>query len=77
MQLVAASGKTGNSQALTYNVPYDALAKPAQGPANPFKPAGVGNGLKRKNVPTGYAEETSISDATFTAQHRTDRKSVV
>ncbi|KAL1990528.1 hypothetical protein VTN49DRAFT_6367 [Thermomyces lanuginosus] len=71
LQLVAASGKTGNSQALTYNVPYDALAKPAQGPANPFKPAGVGNGLKRKNVPTGYAEETSISDATFTAQHRT------
>jgi pre-mRNA-processing factor 17 len=38
---------------------------------NPFKPNGVGNGLKRKNVPTGHAEEAAISEATFTAQHHT------
>ncbi|KAL2216692.1 putative mRNA splicing factor [Thermoascus aurantiacus ATCC 26904] len=60
-----------SANALTYNATYDDLFRPAQGPANPFRPAGVGNGLKRKNVPTGYAEETAISDATFTAQHRT------
>ena len=56
--------------ALTYNVTYDNLARPAQGPAHPFKSAN-GNSLKRKNVLTGTAEETNISDATFNAQHRT------
>ena len=55
---------------LTYNVPYADLSRPTQGPANPFK-IPEGNGLKRKNVLTGYAEEAAISDATFTAQHRT------
>jgi pre-mRNA-processing factor 17 len=73
MQLLV-SGTTGNktSTALTYNATYDELSRPAHGPANPFKPAdGIGNGLKRKNVPTGYAEAMTISDATFTAQHRT------
>lgn len=58
------------SNALTYNVTYDNLARPNQGPSNPFK-ASNGNALKRKNVPTGFAEETSISDTTFNAQHRT------
>ena len=58
------------SNALTYNVTYDNLARPNQGPSNPFK-ASNGNALKRKNVPTGHAEETSISDTTFNAQHRT------
>ena len=55
---------------LTYNVRYEDLSKPAQGPPNPFKTA-EGNALKRKNVLTGYAEEAAISDATFTNQHRT------
>ena len=55
---------------LTYNVPYADLARPHQGPTNPFKTT-EGNALKRKNVLTGYAEETAISDATFTNQHRT------
>lgn len=55
---------------LSYNVPYAALSKPAQGPANPFK-SSEGNALKRKNVLTGYAEEAVLSDATFTTQHRT------
>lgn len=55
---------------LTYNIPYADLARPAQGPANPFKTT-EGNALKRKNVITGYAEEAAISDATFTNQHRT------
>lgn len=53
---------------LTYNVPYNDLARPAAGPTNPFRPS---NTLKRKNVLTGNAEETAMSDATFTAQHRT------
>ena len=56
--------------ALTYNVRYDDLSRPSQGPANPFKDAEP-PGIKRKNVLTGYAEETAISDATFKAQHRT------
>ncbi|KAL8999171.1 MAG: hypothetical protein Q9169_001950 [Polycauliona sp. 2 TL-2023] len=54
--------------ALTYNVPSADLARPSQGPANPYT---SGNHLKRKNALTGNAEETSISDATFTTQHRT------
>ncbi|GKZ34226.1 hypothetical protein AbraIFM66950_004411 [Aspergillus brasiliensis] len=60
-----------SSTALTYNATYDDLSRPSQGPVNPFKPAGPANGLKRKNVPTGYAEEAAISEATFAAQHRT------
>ena len=56
--------------ALTYNVPYADLSRPSQGPTNPFKTT-EGNALKRKNVLTGHAEETAISDATFTNQHRT------
>ncbi|MCJ1337018.1 hypothetical protein MMC09_002297 [Bachmanniomyces sp. S44760] len=55
---------------LTYNVPYADLARPSQGPANPFKSTD-GNVLKRKNVLTGYAEEAVLSDATFNNQHRT------
>ncbi|KAL9102373.1 MAG: hypothetical protein Q9163_002466 [Psora crenata] len=55
---------------ITYNVKYSALSQPVQGPANPFH-ISHGNALKRKNVLTGYAQETAISDATFTSQHRT------
>lgn len=55
---------------IAYNVPYADLARAEQGPANPFKSTD-GNALKRKNVLTGYAQETVISDATFSAQHRT------
>lgn len=58
------------SNALSYNVTYDNLARPSQGPANPYKTAN-GNVLKRKNVLTGNAEETSISESTFRTQHRT------
>ena len=58
------------SNALTYNVTYDNLARPSEGPANPFKST-VGNVLKRKNVLTGNAEETNMSEATFKTQHRT------
>ncbi|KAJ5092956.1 Pre-mRNA-processing factor [Penicillium angulare] len=60
-----------SSQALTYNATYDDLTRPSQGPANPFKSAGPGNGIKRKNVPTGFAEEGAISESTFNTQHRT------
>ncbi|KAJ5915824.1 Pre-mRNA-processing factor [Penicillium verhagenii] len=59
------------TQALTYNATYDDLTRPSQGPANPFKTAGPGNGIKRKNIPTGYAEETAMSEATFATQRRT------
>ncbi|KAJ5759013.1 Pre-mRNA-processing factor [Penicillium odoratum] len=60
-----------SSQALTYNATYDDLTRPSQGPVNPFKPVGAGNGIKRKNVPTGFAEEAAISESTFNAQHHT------
>jgi pre-mRNA-processing factor 17 len=56
--------------ALTYNITYENLARPTQGPANPFKSSN-GNVLKRKNVLTGHAEETNISESTFKTQHRT------
>ncbi|KAL4804805.1 WD40-repeat-containing domain protein [Aspergillus unguis] len=61
-----------SSQALTYNATYDDLSRPNQGPNNPFKStAAAGNGLKRKNVPTGFAEAAAMSESTFAAQHRT------
>ncbi|MCJ1276354.1 hypothetical protein MMC21_004159 [Puttea exsequens] len=49
---------------------YSNLPQGVQGPTNPFKSA-HGNGAKRKNVLTGFAEEAVISDATFSNQHRT------
>lgn len=51
-------------------VPYTAedLSRPHQGPANPFRDEK--NALKRKNVLTGYAEETYISEHTFRSQQR-------
>jgi len=66
-------------------VPYtgDDLARPRLGPANPFRAesstaltlasASAGSStfsLKRKNVLTGTAEETFISEHTFRAKHR-------
>ena len=48
----------------------DMVTREAQGPSNPFKPDD-GNALKRKNVPTGRAEEIALSDAIFNAHHRT------
>ncbi|KAI5288579.1 hypothetical protein KEM54_005102 [Ascosphaera aggregata] len=61
------------STTLTYNATYDDMSRPAMGPANPFKSvtAGPRTFSKRKNVLTGHAEETVISDATFTTGHRT------
>ncbi|TAQ87650.1 hypothetical protein B7494_g4019 [Chlorociboria aeruginascens] len=52
-------------------VPYSGenLARQLQGPANPFRDEA--NSLKRKNVLTGHAEETYISDHTFRTQQRT------
>ena len=55
---------------LTYNVKYDALSRPVNGPANPFK-AEERAGHGSRNVMTGRAEEAAMSDATFKAQHRT------
>ncbi|KAF7960477.1 hypothetical protein EAE96_000157 [Botrytis aclada] len=46
----------------------DNLARATQGPANPFKDEK--NSLKRKNVLTGHAEETYISEHTFRDQYR-------
>ncbi|KAI1850870.1 hypothetical protein JX266_003535 [Neoarthrinium moseri] len=60
-------------------VPYtgEQLSRPKLGPANPFKDdsvaaAGSGSALatKRKNVPTGIAEETFVSEHTFRSKHR-------
>ncbi|XP_044715442.1 WD domain, g-beta repeat domain-containing protein [Hirsutella rhossiliensis] len=51
-------------------VPYSAenLAKPVLGPANPFKDDP--SAQKRKNVLTGHAEETFLSEHTFRSKHR-------
>ncbi|KAI0184218.1 WD40-repeat-containing domain protein [Xylaria flabelliformis] len=51
-------------------VPYtgEDLARPTFGPLNPFKDQA--NALKRKNVLTGNAEETYISEHTFRSKHR-------
>ena len=51
-------------------VPYTAenLSLQRQGPANPFKEES--SSAKRKNVLTGHAEETFISEHTFRSKHR-------
>ncbi|KAL8841094.1 MAG: hypothetical protein Q9176_003435 [Flavoplaca citrina] len=54
--------------ALTYNVPNSGLARPVQGPSLPCSNGGT---LKRKMALTGDAEETAISDSTFTTNQRT------
>jgi pre-mRNA-processing factor 17 len=52
-------------------VPYSAedLSRPKAGPANPFKDE-TNHALKRKNVLTGHAEETFLSEHTFRSKHR-------
>ncbi|KAI1088641.1 WD40 repeat-like protein [Rostrohypoxylon terebratum] len=51
-------------------VPYtgEDLARPKVGPLNPYKDET--NALKRKNLLTGHAEETFISEHTFRSKHR-------
>ncbi|KAI0158069.1 WD40-repeat-containing domain protein [Xylariaceae sp. FL1272] len=51
-------------------VPYtgEDLARPKMGPANPFRDES--RVLKRKNVLTGTAEETFVSEHTFRSKHR-------
>lgn len=51
-------------------VPYtgEDLARPKMGPANPYRDEN--NALKRKNVLTGTAEETFVSEHTFRSKHR-------
>ncbi|TPX15315.1 uncharacterized protein E0L32_004592 [Thyridium curvatum] len=53
-------------------VPYSGedLARPRLGPANPFRDETAQATLKRKNVMTGHAEETFISEHTFRSKHR-------
>lgn len=51
------------STALTLGSTGTAAFGPEAGPANPFK----ANDLKRKNVPTGHAQEVALSDYTFRA----------
>lgn len=58
------------ASSITTNLTYEQLTAPAAGPANPFTSADPTT-RKRKNVPTGYAEQAAISDSTFRAQHRT------
>jgi pre-mRNA-processing factor 17 len=57
-------------RSITHNMTYEQLSAPEAGPQNPFIGTDTAN-RKRKNVPTGYAEQSGISDATFRAQHRT------
>ncbi|KAI9902936.1 hypothetical protein N3K66_002288 [Trichothecium roseum] len=51
-------------------VPYSAqsLSEMSAGPSNPFRDDSAS--LKRKNVLTGHAEETYISEHTFRSKHR-------
>ncbi|KAJ2905885.1 hypothetical protein MKZ38_003893 [Zalerion maritima] len=51
-------------------VPYtgEDLVRPAAGPANPYKDAS--SNLKRKNILTGFAQETYLSEHTFRSKHR-------
>lgn len=44
------------------------LSRPKAGPANPFKSETTA--VKRKNVLTGHAEETFLSEHTFRSKHR-------
>ncbi|KAJ5895026.1 hypothetical protein N7495_006717 [Penicillium taxi] len=60
-----------SSTELTFNATYDDLTRPVQGPINPFKGAGPGNGIARKNLPTGFAQEIAMSESTFRTQHQT------
>jgi pre-mRNA-processing factor 17 len=52
-------------------VPYtgEDLARPKLGPANPFK-SDESSSVKRKNILTGFAEETYVSEHTFRSKHR-------
>ncbi|AEO59850.1 hypothetical protein MYCTH_2308439 [Thermothelomyces thermophilus ATCC 42464] len=59
----------GPSHAVTPYTGTD-LARPRLGPANPFRDDGPSASRKRKNVLTGHAEETFISEHTFRAKHR-------
>jgi len=53
-------------------VPYtgEDLNRPRLGPANPFRDETEQTALKRKNVLTGHAIETYISEHTFRSKHR-------
>ncbi|OIW28110.1 pre-mRNA-processing factor 17 [Coniochaeta ligniaria NRRL 30616] len=53
-------------------VPYtgEDLARPKFGPSNPFKDETAQVALKRKNVLTGFAQETFLSEHTFRSKHR-------
>ncbi|KAI5803879.1 WD40-repeat-containing domain protein [Geopyxis carbonaria] len=53
---------------MTTNLTYEQLTAPIAGPANPFVTTSA---RKRKNVPTGYAEESAMSESTFRTQQRT------
>jgi len=68
-----------NTEADHAVVPYtgEDLARPKMGPANPFRDETTNTahssalvGTKRKNVLTGMAEETFVSEHTFRSKHR-------
>ena len=57
---------------ISTNLTHAELTAPQTGPINPFIGSSSSASLgKRKNVPTGFAEESAISDSTFRAQQRT------
>lgn len=53
-------------------VPYtgEDLSRPKFGPSNPFKDESAQTALKRKNILTGFATETYLSEHTFRSKHR-------
>jgi pre-mRNA-processing factor 17 len=53
---------------MNVNIPYEEMVLPIQGPENPFTDR---NRFLNQNVLAGHAEEQSMSDHAFRAQHLT------
>jgi len=62
-----------HNQSVALQSSFQNYDQPESGPVNPFK----AGDLKRKNVPTGYAEETALSHSTFKSEEQGYGKSTV
>ena len=66
IQQKALLARPKNNQ-IAYNLKYEDLTKPMQGPLNPFNR----NNYEKRNTLTGYAEQHELSETAFRTQHRT------
>ncbi|KAH6575546.1 hypothetical protein BSLG_000207 [Batrachochytrium salamandrivorans] len=53
---------------IAFNVPYQDLSRPLQGPANPFVAA---KAMANRNTMTGFVEDHNMSEHSFNELHRT------